>query len=90
MTSEGYLPLTQPEGWAQVDFGEVRYDNGQGKLCGGYELVVSFPHSNYAPTQLLPAQNQECLFTGLQRIFEYIGVCPACGSTICPQQWCGY
>ncbi len=76
MSSEGYLPLEQPEGWAQVDFGEVRYDNGQGQLCTGYELVVSFPHSNYAPSQLLPAQNQECLLTGLQRIFEYIGGVP--------------
>ncbi len=76
MKSEGYLPLEQPEGWAQVDFGEVRYDNGQGQLHTGYELVVSFPHSNYAPSQLLPAQNQECLLTGLQRIFEYIGGVP--------------
>lgn len=76
MASEGYLPLAQPEGCAQVDFGEVLTEDGQGDLRPGYELVVSFPHSNYAPTQLLPAQNQECLFTGLQRIFEHIGGVP--------------
>ncbi len=39
INSEGYLPLEQPEGWAQVDFGEVRYNNGQGQLHTGYELV---------------------------------------------------
>ncbi len=77
ISSEGYLPLAQPEGWGQVDFGEVQYNNGQGQPCTGYELVVSFPHSNYALFQLLPAQNQECLFTGLQRIFEHIGGVPS-------------
>ena len=76
LSSEGYLPLAQPEGWAQVDFGEVQCENGQGQRLNAYELVVSFPHSNYAPAQLLPAQNQECLFTGLQRIFEHIGGVP--------------
>ncbi len=39
MNSEGYLPLEQPKGWTQVDFGEVRYDNGQGQLHTGLYLA---------------------------------------------------
>ena len=74
--SEGYLPLAQPGGYGQVDFGESLYYDGQGKERRGYALTVSFPQSNKGYTQFFPSQNQECLLTGLQRIFEHIGGVP--------------
>lgn len=74
--SEGYLPLLQPAGHGQVDFGECLYYDGKGQEKKGYELVVSFPCSDKAYVQFFPAQNQECLLTGLQRIFEHIGGVP--------------
>lgn len=42
-----------------------------------YELVMSFPYSDKAYAQVFPSQNQECLLTGMRRIFEYIGGVPA-------------
>ncbi len=69
---EGNLPLEQPKGYGQVDFGEFMYYDGFNKEQKGYELTVSFPHSNKGYTQAFPSQNQECLLTGLQRIFEHI------------------
>lgn len=74
--SEGCLPLAQPKGYGQVDFGECMYYDGQGRECKGWALTVSFPHSNKGYTQLYPGQNQECLLTGLQRVFEHIGGVP--------------
>jgi len=72
---EGYLPLSHPQGEAQADFGEaVAYEKG--KLIKVYSLNVSFPYSNASFTQLFKGQNQECLFTGLVTIFEYIGQVP--------------
>ena len=76
LASEGYLPLAQPGGYGQVDFGESLYYDGQGKERRGYALTVSFPQSNKGYTQFFPSQNQECLLTGLQRIFEHIGGVP--------------
>lgn len=76
LASEGYLPLAQPVGHGQVDFGESLYYDGQGKERKGYALTVSFPQSNKGYTQFFPSQNQECLLTGLQRIFEHIGGVP--------------
>lgn len=74
---EGYLPLTHPQGEAQVDFGEaIAYEKG--KLITVYFLNLSFPYSNASFTQLFKGQNQECLFTGLSTIFEYIGRVPTC------------
>ena len=72
----GYLPLWQPMGNAQVDFGKMAYLDGQGRKKDGYALTVSFPYSNHALTQVFPAQNQECLLTGLKRIFAHIGGVP--------------
>jgi transposase len=72
---EGCLPLMHPAGYAQIDFGKVTYIQG-GKEREGSELVVSFPHSNAGWSQLLPGENQECLFTGLQNIVSHIGGTP--------------
>lgn len=76
LVTEGCLPLAQPKGQGQVDFGEGLYYDGQGQEHKGWALTVSFPQSNKGYTQLYPAQNQECLLTGLQRIFEHIGGVP--------------
>lgn len=76
LATEGCLPLAQPKGHGQVDFGECLYYDGQGQEHKGWALTVSFPQSNKGYTQLYPAQNQECLLTGLQRVFEHIGGAP--------------
>ena len=77
LAEEGYLPLAQPAGAGQVDFGESIYYDASGSTCKGYALTVSFPYSNKGYTQFFPAQNQECLLTGLRRVFEHIGGVPA-------------
>lgn len=76
LIADGYLPLAHPAGHAQVDFGESMYYDASGKSRKGYALTVSFPQSNKAYTQFYPSQNQECLLTGLQQIFEKIGGVP--------------
>lgn len=76
LAAEGCLPLAQTRGYGQVDFGECLYYDGQGQERKGWALTVSFPQSNKGYTQLYPAQNQECLLTGLQRVFEHIGGVP--------------
>lgn len=72
----GFLPLSQPMGNAQVDFGKMAYMDGRGKQRDGYALTVSFPYSNHALTQVFPSQNQECLLEGMKRIFAHIGGVP--------------
>jgi transposase len=74
--SEGYLPLSQPPGHAQVDFGKFKYYDSGGGAHEGYALIVSFPYSNCGWMQALPAENQECLLEGLKRIFCHIGGVP--------------
>ncbi|MPM42023.1 hypothetical protein SDC9_88685 [bioreactor metagenome] len=74
--SEGYLPLAQPSGNGQVDFGAFLYYDAHQAEQTGYALTISFPHSNNGFTQAFPSQNQECLLTGMQRIFEHIGGIP--------------
>ena len=76
LAAEGYLPLAQPCGHGQVDFGESLYYDAQGKERKGYALTVSFPQSNKGYTQFFPSQNQECLLEGLKRVFERIGGVP--------------
>ena len=76
LATEGYLPLAQPCGYGQVDFGESLYYDAQGKERKGYALTVSFPQSNKGYTQFFPSQNQECLLEGLKRVFERIGGVP--------------
>jgi transposase len=72
----GFLPLAQPMGNAQVDFGKMVYHDSLGREKDGYALTISFPYSNHALTQVFPSQNQECLLEGMKRIFERIGGVP--------------
>lgn len=44
--SSGYLPITHPQGWGQVDFGEVLYYGSDEQEHTGYALTISFPYSN--------------------------------------------
>ena len=73
---ESFLPLAHPPGHAQVDFGKFKYYDALGDDHKGYALVVSFPHSNSGWMQVFQSENQECLLTGLQRIFRHIGGAP--------------
>ena len=68
---QGYLPLEHPRGEAQVDFGQAIFYE-RGKLIKGHYLNLSFPYSNGGYSQLFKGENQECLITGLKRIFEHI------------------
>lgn len=74
--TEGYLPLAHLNGCGQVDFGEFIYHDAKKDEQTGYALTISFPNSNKGYTQAFPSQNQECLLTGMQRIFEHIGGVP--------------
>lgn len=74
--TESFLPLDHPPGHAQVDFGDFKYYDGLGNGCDGHALIVSFPHSNTGWMQVFPSENQECLLTGLKRIFYHIGGVP--------------
>jgi transposase len=67
--NDTYLPLKHPPCEAQADFGEAKFIE-KGKEITGYYLNLSFPYSNGAYVQVFKGQNQECLLTGLQRIFE--------------------
>lgn len=73
---ESFLPLAQPPGHAQVDFGDFKYYDVNGAGHEGYALIVSFPRSNGGWMQVFPSENQECLLTGMQRIFRHIGGVP--------------
>jgi hypothetical protein len=46
MKKEGYMPLEHVPGQVQLDFGEVKYYDGNGAGQKGYELVMSFVYSN--------------------------------------------
>jgi hypothetical protein len=63
-------------GYGQVDFGEFMHYNEGGQEQSAYALTVSFPFSNKGYTQAFASQNQECLLTGLQRVFEHVGGVP--------------
>ena len=73
---ESFLPLAHPPGHAQVDFGKCKYYDVFDRGCDGHALVVSFPYSNAGWMQVFPSENQECLLTGLKRIFYHIGGVP--------------
>jgi len=74
--TQGYLPLCQLKGHAQVDFGQFKYYDPSGGEHTGHALTLSFPYSNAAFTQVFPSENQECLLEGLKRIFNYVGGVP--------------
>jgi len=73
---ESFLPLDHPPGHAQVDFGKFKYYDALGRSHDGYALIVSFPYSNAGWMQVFPSENQECLLTGLKRVFYHIGGVP--------------
>ena len=73
---ESFLPLAHPPGHAQVDFGKFKYYDGLGFDHEGHALIVSFPYSNTGWMQVFPSENQECLLTGMKRIFYHIGGVP--------------
>jgi transposase len=76
---ESFLPLAHPPGHAQVDFGKFKYYDAVGMDYTGYALSISFPYSNAGWTQVFPSENQECLLTGMKRIFSHInGVAIRC------------
>lgn len=68
---EGFLPLEHIPGEAQADFGDAEY-YANGKLYSGKYLNLSFPASNMGYFQLFKGENQECLFEGLESIFNHI------------------
>jgi len=72
----GYLPLAQPPGHAQTDFGKFKYYDGLGIDHQGHYLIVTFPYSNAGWMQIFPSENQECLLEGLKRVFAHIGGVP--------------
>jgi len=69
---ESFLPLARPPGHAQVDFGKFKYYDTLERDRKGYALIVSFPNSNAGWLQVFQSENQECLLTGLKRIFYHI------------------
>jgi hypothetical protein len=73
---ESFLPLAHPLGYAQVDFGKFKYYDGFEQSREGHALIVSFPQANTGWMQVFPSENQECLLTGLKRIFYHIGGVP--------------
>lgn len=73
--SRASLPLVHKAGEAQVDFGSADFYE-KGILYRGKYLNVSFPFSNAGYLQLFKGENNECLFEGLVRIFEYMGGIP--------------
>lgn len=73
---ESFLPLAHPPGHAQVDFGKFKYYDSAASSHEGYALIVSFPQANTGWMQVFPSENQECLLTGLKRIFYHIGGVP--------------
>jgi transposase len=73
---ESFLPLAHPPGHAQVDFGKFKYYDAANQARKGYALIVSFPYSNAGWMQVFPSENQECLLTGLKRVFYHVGGVP--------------
>lgn len=69
---EGYLQIEQPQGHAQLDFGDFVYRDGQDRLCEGHALTLTFPYSNMGFTQVFRGENQECLLEGMKRVFERV------------------
>ena len=74
--SEGYLRIKQPEGHAQLDFGEFKYYDERGEEGQGHALTLTFPYSNMGFSQVFRGENQECLLEGMKRIFEHVGGVP--------------
>lgn len=66
-----YVDCVHPAGEAQLDFGEISlFFNGNTEKR--FILILTFPHSNARFARVLPAQNFECVATGLADMFEII------------------
>lgn len=72
---EAMLELEWEAGEAQVDFGEADFLEA-GRQVRRHFLVVSFPYSNMAYTQLFGGETAECVTQGLIDIFNHIGGAP--------------
>ena len=70
-----YLPLQHIPGESQVDFGHADFYE-KGVRYSGYDLNLSFPHSNGGYFQLFKGENFQCLVKGLKNIFYHIGGVP--------------
>ena len=70
-----FVPQLHLAGTAQLDFG-TDYATVCDQLVTIKHLVLNFPHSGVNFAVVLPAENQQCLFWGLNRIFEHIGGIP--------------
>ena len=73
---EAVLDLEWGPGEAQVDFGEVDVLES-GKKVRRHFLVMSFPYSNMAYTQLFGGETAECVAQGLINIFNHVGGAPS-------------
>lgn len=72
---EAMLQLEWAPGEVQADFGEVDVLEA-GKKVRRHFLVVSFPHSNMAYTQMFGGQTAQCVAQGLIDIFNHVGGAP--------------
>lgn len=72
---QGVLDLVWAPGEIQVDFGEADFCL-LGTIVRMHYLVVCFPYSNVAFTQVFRGENAECVCEGLKRIFDYVGGVP--------------
>ncbi|MEW6948873.1 IS21 family transposase [Trueperella pyogenes] len=72
---QGFSELAWQAGQMQVDYGQARaVINGIEQVV--YVLVATFPYSNARFAVASPAQNAECVCSGLRAIFEHIGQAP--------------
>lgn len=72
---ETYERLEHTGGEAQIDF--CTYQIYKDDLLQDYKLLVmSFPYSNNAFVQPMPAENQECFLEGLKMLFDKCGAVP--------------
>ena len=67
--AQAYSKLEHPMGEAQVDFYTMKVSKNS-ELVDCKVLVLSYPYSNAAFVQPVPAENQECFLEGLKKLFE--------------------
>lgn len=72
---KNYERLSHPPAEAQLDFGLMEAVK-DGKYIDVHCLVMTLPFSNSGFAIPLPAENQECLFYGMQRVFKQLGGVP--------------
>lgn len=72
---EGFERLEHPPAEAQLDFGTMEVVKN-GEAFNIKTLIMTFPYSNNGFVYALPAENQECLLEGLNKIFEQVGGVP--------------